>query len=117
MKQTSLIILLLFGTAGAHAEIYQCEDAEGNVEYRQTPCPVKRPEIIEAPATEEAAVVIEERQPEPARSYEEVEACKNPLRDQIDEVEAEMLRGYAAEEAAPFKRRLRELTVQMRACE
>jgi hypothetical protein len=116
LRRTSLIILLSIGVSGVHAEIYKCEDADGNLEYRQTPCPAAKPLASEAPPAEEAAVVIEERQPLPLRSDEEVEACKSPLRDQIDEIEAEMLRGYAADDAEQFKQRLRVLTEAMRDC-
>jgi hypothetical protein len=50
------------------------------------------------------------------RSFEETEECKNPLRDEIDAIEAEMLRGYTSEQSEDFKQRLIELTKEMRAC-
>ena len=48
---------------------------------------------------------------------QDVEACKIPLREAIDAIEAEMLRGYSAEQGEEFKQELRVLTQQMRACE
>jgi hypothetical protein len=51
------------------------------------------------------------------RSAEEVEACKEPHRDAIDNIEAEMLRGYSAEQGEIYKQELRTLTQAMRACE
>jgi hypothetical protein len=51
------------------------------------------------------------------RSADEVEACKEPHRDAIDAIEAEMLRGYSAEQGETFKQELRTLTQAMRACE
>jgi len=50
------------------------------------------------------------------RTHEDVEACKDPLRDAIDEIEAEMLRGFSPQEGEEFKVKLRTLTQEMRAC-
>ena len=65
-------------------------------------------------------VEVDEEVPQaPAESnqtHEEVEACKDPLRDAIDEIEAEMLRGFSPEQGEEYKVKLRTLTEDMRAC-
>jgi hypothetical protein len=122
-----LVFLLAALSANADSEIYKCVDADGNVAYQQTPCPVVKEvadgleavEAVEAVETVETVEVAEELPQPPASSnltQEEVEACKDPLRDEIDEIEAEMLRGFAAEQGEAFKVKLRTLTQEMRAC-
>lgn len=122
MKLASLLTLLLLVAASVNAEseIHKCVDADGNIAYQQTPCPVekKKTEVVELP--EEMKALQEEQLPQaPAvsnRTHEEVEACKDPLRDAIDEVEAEMLRGFSPDQSEEFKAKLRTLTQEMRAC-
>jgi hypothetical protein len=95
-------------------------DAEGNVAYQQTPCPVVKvkPEVEELAEQPEEAEEVEVLQAPAAsnQSREEVEACKDPLREAIDEIEAEMLRGFSPEQGEEFKVKLRTLTQDMRAC-
>lgn len=132
MIRTSLLALLLSGPLAA-SEIHKCVDADGGITFQQTPCPppveepipseaTPLPELEEDPvepetvAETEAAPVVDSvamNPPDPG----DVETCKMPFRDAIDEVEAEMLRGYSAEQGEQFKQELRGLTEQMRACE
>ena len=121
MIRTSFLtgVLLVAISAYADSEIYKCVDAERNVAYQQTPCPVEKekPEVVE-PA-EQLVEVAEEVPQVPVasdQSREEIEACKDPLRDAIDKVEAEMLRGFSSEQSEEFKVKLRTLTQEMRAC-
>ena len=116
----SLFTLAAF-SANADSEIYKCVDADGGVAYQQTPCPVVKAEVEVVEAVEAVAIVeaVEESPQAPAESNqapEEVEACKDPLRDAIDEIEAEMLRGFSPEQGEEFKVKLRTLTQDMRAC-
>ena len=123
LKQIAVFLLFLFVTSSANAdtEIYKCVDADGNVAFQQTPCPVvkeEEPEVVEPP---EQLEELEEQEELPAaaannQTPEEVEVCKDPLRDAIDEIEAEMLRGFSPEQGAEFKVKLRTLTQDMRAC-
>ncbi len=109
----SILLLLAVLPANADTEIHKCVDADGNVAYQQTPCPVVKeetPEVVEQAEQPPQALVASDLTPE------EVEACKDPLRDAIDEVEAEMLRGFSPEEGEEFKVKLRTLTQEMRAC-
>lgn len=113
-------LLLVAYSAKAGTEIHKCVDADGNIAYQQTPCPVekKKTEVVELP---EQIDEIEEEQPPQApainnQTHGEVEACKDPLRDAIDAIEAEMLRGFSPEQGEEFKEKLRTLTEEMRAC-
>ena len=114
----SPIVLLLLGASAAGADIYKCEDPEGNVAYLQTPCPIEKKESVE-PVIEPDPEKIESVPETPEAEYrtqEEIEACKEPLRNSIDEIEAAMLRGYTSAEGEEFKKKLRTLTQAMRAC-
>ena len=120
--RASLITFLLLVTFSANAdiEIYKCVDADGGIAYQQTPCPVekKNPVVVEQ---SEQAEELEEDAPSQVpvvsnQTHEEVEACKDPLRDAIDAVEAEMLRGFSPDQGEEFKVKLRTLTQEMRAC-
>ena len=117
----SILLLLVALPASADTEIHKCVDADGNVAYQQTPCPVLEKETPEVVEQAEQLEEPEAEQPPQALvasnlTHEEVEACKDPLRDAIDEVEAEMLRGFSPEESEEFKVKLRTLTQEMRAC-
>lgn len=121
IRTSFLTTLLLIGSlANADSEIHKCVDADGNIAYQQTPCPVekKKTEVVEL--SEQLEELEEEQAPQVAvvsnLTHEEVEACKEPLRDAIDEVEAEMLRGFSPEQGEEFKVKLRTLTQEMRAC-
>lgn len=119
--------MLLVSAPLASSEIHKCVDEDGNVAYQQTPCPAPiESEPLEPIATaeqESPPETIDESPPEPAliraelKRPEDTEACKIPLREAIDEIEAEMLRGYSAERGDEFKQELRVLTEAMRACE
>ncbi len=122
MKTRYIVALFTFAvfSANADSEIYKCVDADGNVAYQQTPCPVVKvePEVVELPEQLEEAEEAEVLQAPAAsnQSREEVEACKDPLREAIDEIEAEMLRGFSPEQGEEFKAKLRTRTQEMRAC-
>ena len=119
--------MLLISAPLASSEIHKCVDEDGNVAYQQTPCPepVESEPLEPVPAadSESLPVVTEEPSAESEQVRAElkrpvdVEACKIPLREAIDEIEAEMLRGYSAERGEEFKQELRVLTESMRACE
>ena len=126
MIWTSLTALLLSAPL-ASSDIHKCVDEDGNVAYQQTPCPepVESEPLVPVPALEEesppATAAEPPADPEPAiaelKKPADVEVCKIPLREAIDEIEAEMLRGYSAERGEEFKQELRVLTEAMRACE
>ena len=126
MIWTSLT-LLLSSAPLASSDIHKCVDEDGNVAYQQTPCPepVESEPLEPVPAAEpELTPVTTEEPPEEPdlvraemKKPEDVEACKIPLREAIDEIEAEMLRGYSAERGEEFKPELRVLTEAMRSCE
>jgi len=114
----------------AQGVIHKCVDEDGNIAYQDSPCP--EPKVAAAPADsasqelESTVDGTQDAEPEDVVSYEpvasnrsadEVEACKEPHRDSIDVIEAEMLRGYSAEQGETFKQELRTLTQAMRACE
>ena len=106
------LLVLLSSTSLASSDIHKCVDEDGNVAYQQTPCPAPvESEPMEPEPMEPEPVNVEPKNPE------DVEACKIPLREAIDEIEAEMLRGYPAEKGEEFKQQLRALTQEMRACE
>ncbi len=50
------------------------------------------------------------------RSDEEIQTCKKHYRDAIDEIDAEMRRGYGSEQGEVYRQRLRQLTEKLRAC-
>lgn len=50
------------------------------------------------------------------RSDEEIQTCKKHYRDLIDEIDAEMRRGYGSEQGEVYRQRLRMLTEKLRAC-
>ena len=131
MIRTSILLLILSPLAFAQTEIHKCVDVDGIVAFQDSPCPepAAQPEP-EAKSADEASIgalrPADEVEPEDVVSYvpvasnrsvEEVEACKEPHRDAIDSIEAEMLRGYSAEQGETYKQRLRTLTEAMRACE
>jgi len=119
----------------AQSEIYKCVDADGNLIFQDSPCPEPAAEPEAEPGAEPASEpTVAEPAPVPTaaavpadgvsyvpvasnRSATEVEDCKDPHRDAIDEIEAEMLRGYSAEQGESYKQELRALTDAMRACE
>jgi hypothetical protein len=123
MIRISICLLFLLATllANADGEIYKCVDADGNVAYQQVPCPVvkEEAEVIDVIDVVKVDEVAEEAPPTPVASNltdEEIEACKDPLRDAIDAIEAEMLRGFSPQQGEEFKVQLRTLTQEMRAC-
>ena len=50
------------------------------------------------------------------RSDEEIQTCKKHYRDSIDEIDAEMRKGYGSEQGEVYRQRLRQLTEKLRAC-
>jgi hypothetical protein len=125
MIRISIFLLFLLATllANADVEIYKCVDADGNVAYQQIPCPVVKEEeaaeVIDVIEVDEVDEVAEEAPQTPVASNltdEEIEACKDPLRNAIDAIEAEMLRGFSPQQGEEFKVQLRTLTQEMRVC-
>jgi uncharacterized protein DUF4124 len=51
------------------------------------------------------------------RSTEDIVACKQHYRDTIDEIDAEMRRGYSSEQGEAYRQQLRQLTEKLRACQ
>ena len=121
MNRMLIAALLLFATSANGADIYKCTDAEGNVAYMQTPCPIEKKKVAE-PAAE--AEPIEFNAPEVApqvpvvdnRTDEEIVACKKPHRDEIDSIYVALGDAYTPEQGEEFKNRLRTLTQHLRAC-
>lgn len=121
-----LLALLFVGSWAAGTDIYKCTDEEGNVAYLQTPCPEDKKPDIEAPVAAEIDDVAddseaaEETAASPpiagGRPFEEVEACKQPHRDEVDAIFVALGGAYTPEQGEEFKKRLRTLTQQMRAC-
>ncbi len=111
--------LLLCAMAQAETVIHKCVDADGNVEYTDAPCPEPKPADTQEEADEpEPSEFVWERRPVMyARSADDIEACKENYRDQIDAIEAEILAEYSPEEGPEYKSRLLKLTSAMRACE
>jgi len=117
MIRISIFSLFLFVAIPANADIYKCVDAEGNVAYQQIPCPVVKDKVeVVEDAVQDEVVEAPQVPVVSNQTHEEVEACKDPLRDAVDEIEAEMLRGFSPEQGEEFKVKLRTLTQEMRAC-
>ena len=114
----------------AQAEIYKCSGADGGVIYQQTPCKDhaadSEPDQHVQDEEDEESVDAEHRVDElnqgearavdTVRDADAIERCKQPYRDAIDAIEAEMLRGYRPEQGEVYRQRLRALTQQMRRC-
>ena len=114
--------------ADAQTEIHKCTDADGGIVYSQLPCAPKEPEpdVEEQPAENPESraddydyeeLVAQQVEAGPARSEEEIAACKKRYRDQIDLIDAEIMREYSEEKADDYKQRLLQLTRQLRQCE
>lgn len=52
-----------------------------------------------------------------SRSTAEIQECKKPLRDRVDEIDAKMRSGYSSAQGEIYKEQLRTLTQAMRRCE
>ena len=78
-------------------------DADPEAIEMVAPPPVQKPPVLRSTPT--------------SRSPEQIEECKNNYRDQIDEIDAQMRRGYSSEQGEAYRERLRTLTQQLRACE
>ena len=131
-----VLLALNYSVPAAASEIYKCVDKDDNITYQQMPCP-EEVEEAEVPET----VIAEMEADEPAEAaaatpvasnsgaaprrgrtrtvdaVDAVEACKTPIRNMIDAVEAEMLQGYSEEQGELFRNELHGLTERLRACE
>ena len=129
IRLTSIVLLLCIATAAkAETEIHKCTDADGGIVYSQLPCAPEKPTETAAEQAEDteeqsvsdntpvefAALQVSDQ---PQRSAEELAACKKDFRDQIDAIDAEIRQEYAEEKADDYKRRLLQLTRQLRQCE
>ena len=116
------LVVFLPGMSVEAADIYKCTDAEGNVAYLQTPCPIEKKSAIEPPSEIDVEVEAEEETVLKStrvvsnRSFEEIEACKDPYRDEVDAIYVALGDVYTPEQNDEFKKRLRTLTQHMRAC-
>ena len=114
------LVVVLLGMSAEAADIYKCIDAEGNVAYLQAPCPVEKKPTLVPPAESEAEAeeetVLESTPVVSNRSFEEIEACKDPYRDEVDAIYVALGGAYTPEQGEDFKKRLRTLTQHMRAC-
>ena len=133
-----VLLALSFSVPAAASEIYKCVDKDDNITYQQMPCP-EEVEEAEVPETVIAEMEVDEPAeaaatpvannmsapgPTPRRGrsrsvdpVDAVEACKMPIRNMIDAVEAEMRQGYSPEQGELFKTELHGLTERLRACE
>ena len=119
----SVITLVAVWTPATGAEIYKCTDEDGNVAYMQLPCPVEKAETVELASD---AGDVMESSPEPQtpapqasssrQPDEPLEVCKKRYRDQIDQIDAEILSAYSPEQGDEYKEKLLVLTQQLRAC-
>lgn len=111
---------VLLGMSANAADIYKCTDEEGNVAYLQTPCPVEKKPVAEPPAEAEVEAEEEAVPDLPPvvsnRSSEEIDACKEPHRDEVDEIYVALGGVFTPEQGEEYKKRLRTLTQNMRAC-
>ena len=134
----SVLLALSFSVPVTASEIYKCVDKDDNITYQQMPCP-EEVEEAEVPETVIAEMEVDEPAeaaatpvannmsapgPTPRRGrsrsvdpVDAVEACKMPIRNMIDAVEAEMRQGYSPEQGELFKTELHGLTERLRACE
>lgn len=62
-------------------------------------------------AQQQAALVVS------SRSAAEIQECKKPMRDQVDEIDDKMRSGYSSAQGEIYKEQLRSLTQAMRRCE
>ena len=120
--------LLIATTASAQTEIHKCTDADGGIVYSQLPCaPEETEPEVEEPVEESSEsgtddydyeeLFAQQVEAGPAKSEEEIAACKKHYRDQIDLIDAEILREYSEDKADDYKQRLLQLTRQLRQCE
>jgi len=123
----AVLAWLVMGAADAQTEIYKCTDADGGIVYSQLPCAPEKPDDPEEVQVEDAPdspadeydyaeLVAQQAEAGPPKSEEEVAACKKRYRDQIDAIDLEIQREYSQEKADDYKRRLLELTRQLRQC-
>ena len=131
-----VLLALNYSVPAAASEIYKCVDKDDNITYQQMPCPeeVEEAEVPETviaemeadePAEAAAATPVASNsgaaprrgRTRPGDAVDAVEACKMPIRNMIDAVEAEMLQGYSEEQGELFRNELHGLTERLRACE
>ena len=118
-------VSLLLVCSQVPAEIYKCTDAEDNLIYQQTPCPMPASETekVAAPVTQDRdnredtiEHVSKQAEVTEAKPPELVAQCKKQHRDAIDAIDAEMRRSYSPEQGDVYKQRLLALTEQLRSC-
>ena len=113
-----LFCLCFLSTVAAQTTIYECTDADGGVSYSQLPCPAPAPAEAEEPDPVEDVEPeqVEAEQPDsPVVSPVQTE-CKKRIREQIDAIDAEIGQDYSPDKADEYKRRLLELTRELRKC-
>jgi Domain of unknown function (DUF4124) len=121
------VTMILWATATAQTEIHKCTDADGGIVYSQLPCTTQKPVEPEKAAQEEKTessgsesteqeVLVADDPQETAETEASRAACQKPIRDEIDAIDAEILREYTAEKADHYKQKLLELTRRLRQC-
>lgn len=92
------------GLGGCDGELLQEPEAQDSVSTTRG-----IPEERRSPSTQEQPVATR-------RSAEDTAACKQHYRDAIDEIDAEMRRGYSSGQGEVYRQRLRQLTEKLREC-
>jgi len=130
-----VLVIALFLSFQARAEIYKCKDDDGNPVFQQMPCAQKKPAEDEAEETtmsdagdendapaelNEAITAASDKGavplPEDPDPPEVVQLCKKKYRDAIDEIDAELSQDFSTEQGEAYRQRLQVLTRQLRAC-
>ena len=120
-----VFLALFLSVPAAASEIYKCVDKDDNITYQQMPCPeeVEEAEVPETviaemeddeaaeevaptPVASNAGAAPRRGRSRPGDAVDPVEACKMPIRNMIDAVEAEMRQGYSPEQGELFKTEL-----------
>jgi len=130
-----ILVIALFLSFQARAEIYKCTDDEGNPVFQQMPCAQKKP--VEDEAEETTTSDAGDENDDPVESVEAITAanykgavplpedpnppevvqlCKKKYRDAIDAIDAEMSQNFSSEQGEANRQRLQVLTRQLRAC-
>lgn len=76
-------------------------------------------DLVAEPLAEQGSPQVEQQSAPvvSSRSAAEIQECKKPLRDQVDDIDAKMRSGYSSAQGEIYKEQLRSLTQAMRSCE
>jgi len=117
----TIVAAVLVGgqTPDVAAEIYACEGDDGVTSYQDQPCPELKPaaQAKDAQADPDPAW---EPSPDPETTEpvdaDLVAACKKRYRDEIDRLDAEIRKGFQAEEREAYREQARALSQQLSRC-